>query len=613
MKKVNVAVFISGSGTDLQSLIDAQAGVLQHGQIAFVLSSSANAYGIVRAQNNNIPTLCLNEKQVGNDIFYSTLERYLRKYSIDLIVLAGYLPILSESFVARWCNKIINIHPSLLPKYGGKGFYGLKVHQAVLDSGDKFTGATIHYVTKDLDMGEIIAQENIAVDVDTAEELQIKVLREVEWKLLPQTVESLCAEMLVKDIRKLNVAIIGSGGREHALARKISESPLVKDIICISGNDGIVEAENIEISLNNFSKIINVLQERHVGLCVVGPEMPLACGLADCIRDAGICCFGPSKMAAKIEYSKIFAKNLMKKYHIPTAAFAAFDEYDDATQYVKNSDYPIVIKADGLCGGKGVFVCENQTEANIGLNMLMKERIFGESGARVIIEECLSGVEISVMVLTDGKHFVLLPSAKDYKKAFDEDKGPNTGSMGAIAPHPIWSEQIQKECICNIIEPTLLALQKEKLCYSGCLYFGLMLTEQGLKVLEYNCRFGDPETEVVLPLIESDIVPLLIACATNDLINVTLRIKDDSCCAVVLACEGYPYKFQKGVPLSGIINNNIICSGVKSCDNGFAATGGRVVCAVGLEKTTEIAVSSAYKVAEQIYCRGLFYRKDIGT
>lgn len=612
MKKVNIAVFISGIGTNLQSLIDAQDRELLHGQVAFVLSSSENAYGIVRAQNNHIPTLTLNEKEVGADVFYFTLEKYLREYSVDLIVLAGYIPILCESFVIRWKNKIINIHPSLLPKYGGKGFYGLKVHQAVLDNGDDYTGATIHYVTKELDGGEIIAQEKIAVDVDTPEALQSKVLQKVEWELLPRTVENLCAEMLQNDNRYLNVAVIGSGGREHALVRKISQSPLVKEIICIPGNDGIIEAENICISLENIVGIISVLRKKRIGLCIIGPEMPLAFGLADCVRRAGIACFGPSQKAAKIEYSKVFAKKLMEKYHIPTAPYLVFDQYENALQYVKGCKYPIVIKADGLCAGKGVFVCESLGEANNALDTLMKNRVFGESGSKVIVEDFLLGVEISLMVLVDGTNYVLLPSAKDYKKAFDENRGSNTGSMGAISPHPDWSQQLETQCVHDIIEPTLHALKKEGLNYSGCLYFGLILTKQGLKVLEYNSRFGDPETEVVFPLIKNDILPYLMACASNTLSQLSLQINDAYCCAVVLASNGYPYEYQKGLPISGIINHNIICAGVKSSNNGFITNGGRVVCAMGVGSTDKFAISNAYKSVEQIHCNGLFYRHDIG-
>ena len=610
--KMNVAVFISGAGTNLQSLIDAQGKVLQHGQISFVLSSSANAYGIIRAKKNNIPVLYINEKKVGNDTFYFTLEKHLKKYSIDLIVLAGYLPFLSEDFTLRWKKRIINIHPSLLPKYGGKGFYGLKIHKAVLENGDLYTGATIHYVTKDIDAGEIIEQEKMFVDADTPEELQRKVLQEIEWKLLPKVVEELCLNMIQNDKRYINIAVIGSGGREHALVRKISQSPLVKDIICLPGNDGIIEAENINISLNDFTEIICILKKRHIGLCIVGPEMSLAEGFSDCVRSAGILCFGPSKDAARIEYSKIFAKKLMKKYNIPTAQFRMFDNLVIAKDNLLKCNHPLVIKADGLCGGKGVFICKNLDESNAALELLMEKQIFGTSGTKIIIEEYLSGIEISIMVLTDGEKFVLLPSALDYKKAYDGNIGPNTGSMGAIAPHPLWTEELKIKCIKEIIRPTLWALKKEQLNYSGCLYFGLMLTSEGLKVLEYNSRFGDPETEVVLPLIENDIVPYLIDCSSNKLDQASFKIKNANSTAVILACKGYPNKYEKGKKITNVINKNVICCGVKHYDDVFVANNGRVVCAIGIGKTKELSSEKAYETVNKIEFENLFYRKDIG-
>lgn len=612
-KKINIAVFISGQGTNLQALIDSQGKILLHGQIALVLSSNEAAYGLERAKNNGIATLCLNEKKVGGDVFYSILERKLRSSNIGLIILAGYLPLLSADFTKRWNKKIINIHPSLLPKYGGKGFYGLNVHRAVLENRDEYTGATIHYVNEELDGGEIIVQQKIKVTSQSAEQLQNEVLRHVEWKLLPNTVERLCRDLLAEDRRQIKVAILGSGGREHSLVRKISKSPLVKHIVCIPGNDGIIEAENVNISLDDSEKIILYLTENDVDLCIVGPEKPLSEGIADKLCKVGIACFGPSKAAARIESSKVYAKALMQKYSIPTADFSVLDDYRTAKQYVRECVYPIVIKADGLCGGKGVFICDSTDEADYALDLLMRDKMFFKSGSRVIIEEKLCGTEISVMALTDGKDFVLLPSAKDYKRAYDEDEGPNTGGMGAIAPHPIWSEELERKCIEDILKPTLSALTQEGIKYIGCLYLGLMLTNDGLKVLEYNCRFGDPEAEVVLPLIENDILPILFGVANGDMKNVSLKTSDGYCCAVVLAANGYPKSPEVNLPIANIIQNQVICSGVKLENCGFVTNSGRVVCAIGSGETKERAIQESYNRIDSILYRDLFFRRDIGS
>lgn len=611
--KINIAVFISGNGTDLQAIIDSQDIIIKHGQVSFVFSSSPTAYGVMRATDHGIDVFCLNERVTGAELFYLMLEKKLREHSIDLIVLAGYIPKLSGDFVNRWRKKIINIHPSLLPKYGGKGYYGLKVHQAVLDNSDEYTGATIHYVTENLDEGEIIAQRNIRVKATTARELQYQVLSSVEWKMLPEVVEKLCLEMLLNNKNKINVAVIGAGGREHALVRKITESSLVRRVICIPGNAGIIEADKINISVCDQQNIVDTLLNEKVKLCVVGPELPISYGLADKIRSAGIQCFAPSKSAAKIETSKVFAKKFMKKHHIPTASYHVFNEYEEAENFMLHSIFPVVVKADGLCGGKGTFICHNIEEALKSLKLLMVERVYGDSGRSVIVEEYLQGVEASVMVITDGNKYVLLPSAKDYKKAFDGDEGPNTGSMGAIAPHPAWSETVEKECINNIIEPTIAALQDEGINYSGCLYFGIILTTNGIKVLEYNCRFGDPEIEAVLPLVTDDLVPLFLECSSNELKQLRISTRKGYCCAVVLASIGYPRQYEIGKELKGIINNDIISCAVKEDNNHLISNGGRVVCSIGMAESIENARKKAYENASKIKAQGLFYRKDIGN
>lgn len=337
------------------------------------------------------------------------------------------------------------------------------------------------------------------------------------------------------------VAVIGGGGREHAIIKKIAENKSVDKIYAIPGNGGIAQdAECVNIGAKDIDGIVGFCIDNHVDFAVVAPDDPLVLGAVDRLEEVGVPCFGPVRCAAMIEGSKIFAKNLMKKYGIPTADYRVFTDPDDAFDYIKTTPLPVVIKADGLALGKGVVIAYDRNTAVNAVKAAMVDRVFGESGAKVVIEEFLEGPEVSVLAFTDGRHIVPMVSSMDHKRAFDNDEGPNTGGMGTIAPNPFYTDEIASICMDTIFLPTVNALADEGAPFKGCLYFGLMITPDGPKVIEYNCRFGDPETQVVLPLLETDLLSVMIACRNGELDKIDVRFKNQSSCCVIMASKVIP-------------------------------------------------------------------------
>ncbi len=410
----------------------------------------------------------------------------------------------------------------------------------------------------------------------------------------------------------MNVLVVGNGAREHAICYKISQSPLCKKLYCAKGNAGTFQlATNIEIS--DFDSIVEFCKSHSIEFVVIGPEEPLANGIVDYLNNAGILSFGPTKKAAAIESSKIFCKNLCKKYSIPTASYETFDNIDAAYNYVKNSSYPLVIKADGLAAGKGVAIAKNHEEALMHLKDCFENKKFGKAGSRVVIEEFLDGEELSYMVFCDGKKFIPMLAAQDHKRVFDDDLGPNTGGMGAYAKAPI-VDSIQNECD-DIIEKTLNALKNEGIEYRGVLYAGLMVVNNKPYVLEYNCRFGDPETQVVLPLLKSDLLEIMIKCANGDLDGYKIEFDDKFCVSVVLASKGYPGPYEKDKPIYGLENVRdaiVFHAGTYLKDSKVYTNGGRVLNVVALDKDFKKAIDKAYKAINNIYFEGMHFRRDIG-
>ena len=412
----------------------------------------------------------------------------------------------------------------------------------------------------------------------------------------------------------MNILVIGSGGREHALFWKLSESPQTGHIYAIPGNPGM--GEMIDISVMDNDAILRFAKEKEIGLVVVGPEVPLMNGLVDDLEKAGIRAFGPRANAAEIEGSKSFAKDLMKKYGIPTARYEVFTEAEPARAYIRREGAPIVVKADGLAAGKGVIVAMTEQEALDAVDAIMEDNSFGDAGARVVIEEFMEGEEASLLAFTDGKVIRPMISAQDHKRAFDGDKGPNTGGMGTYAPAPVMTAEMTERAVEEILKPTIAAMAKEGRPYRGCLYAGLMITPEGPKVVEFNARFGDPETQVVLPLLDGNLADIMCACCEGRLAEVPIAWKDGAAVCVVLAAGGYPGRYEKGREIHGIADAEdagalVFHAGTAERDGKIVTNGGRVLGVVGRGGDIAAAVQAAYEAAGKISFEGMYYRKDI--
>lgn len=418
----------------------------------------------------------------------------------------------------------------------------------------------------------------------------------------------------------MKVLVIGSGGREHAVIRKLAESREITRLYCAPGNGGIrAQAQTVDIAATDVEKMVDFAKREAIDFVVVTPDDPLVLGMADAMEAAGIPAFGPSRAAARIEGSKVFAKNLMRKYGIPTAQYAVFSELAAALDYIRRRNrFPAVIKADGLALGKGVVIAQDLDEARAALHSIMEEKIFGKSGSQVVVEEFLTGKEVSVLAFTDGHVVRPMVSSMDHKRAYDNDEGPNTGGMGTIAPSPYYTPEVADRCMREIFLPTMEAMNREGCPFRGCLYFGLILTADGPRVIEYNCRFGDPETQVVLPLLQSDLFSILRAVREERLSRADITWRDGAAACVVLASGGYPKKYQTGFPITGLDADGghagaiVYHAGTKWQDGQYLTAGGRVLGVTGLGDTLEEAIRRAYAAAADIRFENRHYRTDIG-
>ena len=412
----------------------------------------------------------------------------------------------------------------------------------------------------------------------------------------------------------MKILIIGSGGREHAIAKKLQKDNRQTKIYVLPGNGGISRSfECTQISIEDINSIVNFAVINHIDYVIPSTEAPLVMGIIDALNDVGIECFGPKSNAAIIEGSKWFSKEFMRRYAIPTADYVLFDEYNVAKSYLQQCTYPKVIKVDGLANGKGVYIVNNKQEAIDVLTSFMKDLQFGDAGKKIVVEEYLEGKEVSVQFFTDGSDFVCLPSSMDYKKVGENDAGLNTGGMGAIAPNPFYTEEIEQECIEKIIKPTLLGLKTEGRQYTGCMYIGLILTKSGPKVLEYNCRFGDPETEAILPLLDCSLLQLML-WTNGKLSKPDLKIKNEFSCCVVLASKGYPQKYQVGfnVKIPDEIYPYVDICGISLKHDSLVSGGGRVLAVTSVAKTLCLAIEQCYSRVNKLIFDNLIYRKDIG-
>ncbi len=417
----------------------------------------------------------------------------------------------------------------------------------------------------------------------------------------------------------MQVLVIGGGGREHALVWKIKQSSRVQKIFCAPGNAGTAEiAENLPIAADDIDSLLKFAVENDIGLTVVGPEQPLVKGIVDQFEGKGLRIFGPNARAAELEGSKSFSKDIMKKYGLPTAEYKTFNSADSARNYIESKNCPLVVKADGLAAGKGVLLCQTADEALAAVDSIMGERSFGEAGDQIVIEEFLEGEEVSLLAFSDGQTVLLMDSAQDHKAAYDGDKGPNTGGMGAYSPAPVFTETMRQKVRDKIMLPMIRAMQQEGRPYKGILYAGLMLTKTGPQILEFNARFGDPETQPLLVRMDSDIIPIFEACIDGTLDKCPLQWKNESSVCVVMAAKGYPNSYEKGKPISGLKDANalpgvaVFHAGTKEQDGEVLTHGGRVLGVTAIGEDTATAISRAYEAVEKIKWDGIHYRKDIG-
>ncbi len=418
----------------------------------------------------------------------------------------------------------------------------------------------------------------------------------------------------------MKLLIIGSGGREHALAWKLKQSRKVDKIFCAPGNGGIAQiAKCVNIPADNIRSLVDFAQRNKIGLTVVGPEVALAKGIVDEFQKKRLKIFGPEKKAAQLESSKVFSKEFMKKYHIPTAPFRVFSTVAEAIGFCNAVEFPIVIKAEGLAAGKGVIIARDKDEAVRSIENIMLKKVFGNAGKRIVIESFLRGQEASIMAFTDGKTVVPMLSSQDHKQAYDGDRGPNTGGMGAYCPTTIVDDDLMEQIRDYVLLPTINGLHQEGITYKGVLYVGLMITESGPKVVEYNCRFGDPETQAVLPLMKTDLLEVMMATVNQKLASLSaLDWRHESAACVVMASKGYPAKYQKGIKISGLQNATdnacpVFHAGTQKKDNQWVTSGGRVLGVVGIDKNLKLALNRAYKTVNKVRFQGAMFRRDIGA
>ncbi len=418
----------------------------------------------------------------------------------------------------------------------------------------------------------------------------------------------------------MKILVVGGGGREHAIIMKLAESKRTEKLYCTPGNGGISRyAECFDVAATDIDGVVALAKQLAVDMVVVAPDDPLVLGMVDALNAEGFMTFGPDKAAAIIEGSKVFSKDLMKKYNIPTAKYEIFSDSDSAIAYLKSENsYPAVIKADGLALGKGVIIAQNEEEAIEAVKSMIDGKQFGESSSTVVIEEFLTGPEVSVLSFTDGNVVVPMISSMDHKRALDGDKGLNTGGMGTIAPNPFYTEEVAKECMETIFLPTINAMKAEGRTFKGCLYFGLMVTPKGVKVIEYNCRFGDPETQVVLPLLDADLVDIFEAIYNGKLADVDIKWKNEFCSCVVMASGGYPQSYPKGIEMNGMDDKGqvdgvfVYHAGTKFADGKFLTNGGRVLGVTATGESLQAALDKSYDAVKKITFDGAHYRTDIG-
>lgn len=613
----NISVLVSGGGTNFQAVIDRiEDGTITNARIAQVISSNSKAYALKRAENHGIKSVVIGKNEYP-DMAERTeaIIKALDDEQTDLIILAGYMSVLQPALVRKYKDRIINIHPSLIPKYCGMGFYGHYVHEAVIEGKERESGATVHFVDEGVDTGKMILQRRVPVfPEDTPDTLAARVLT-VEHQILPEAVRLFCNDEIEKAGKR--VLVVGGGGREHAIAWKLNQSPYVGRLYCAPGNPGISRvAECVPVKAEDLEGIRDFCVKEGIDLAVIGPEVPLAMGITDLLTAEGIRVFGPDKSCSRLEGSKSFTKEFLVRHQIPTAGYKEYTDPAELRKDIGVFGFPMVIKADGLAAGKGVVMAENAEAAETAIREMMEERKFGEAADKIIVEECLTGVEASMLCFVDGKNIVPMESAQDYKRVFDGDQGPNTGGMGSYSPSLLFNKELEERIRKEILDPTIHGFIEDGLDFHGVLFIGLMLSDEGPKVIEFNNRFGDPETQSVLMRLESDLMEIFEACIDGTLADQEIRWSDQRAVCVVLASGGYPEDYEKGKVIHGLdeVDEDIIVfhAGTALKDGEIVTSGGRVLGVTALGDTHEEARAKAFANVEKIHFEGAHYRKDIG-
>ncbi len=618
-KKIVVLISDTGTGTNLQAIIGGIQERKIDAEILCVISDKIEALGLEHAKKNNIKIEICSKK--------GDLLPLLQKLNPTFICLAGWKQIILDEVILEYPNKIINLHPGLIPdKEDGfvtnpdgtkalwnKGKLANKAIQNFLDEKATYAGSSIHFLTLNFDFGPVLGRVFEQVQpYDNTESLYSR-LKKKENKLFVEVLEKLTKE------EKRKILIIGGGGREHAIGWKIAQSPSAGQIYFAPGNGGTEKIGiNVEIKATDIIKLVDFAKKEKVDLTLALPDDPLALGVVNEFKKNNLRIFGPTKEASQLEWSKAFSKEFMHVNNLPTAKFEIFNDFEKAKAYLKDQQYPIVIKASGLALGKGVIIAQNKNEAIETLENMLVKKTFGDSGNEVVIEEFLTGPEISIHAFTDGNSYSMFPTSQDHKKIGDGDTGLNTGGMGTIAPLPFVKKDFLTEIEKNIVAPTIFNMQKTGKIFQGVIYPGLMLTGSGPKILEYNARFGDPETQTYMRLLDTDLLDIVDACIDGTLDKLEIKWKELSACTIILASGGYPENYEKGKEISGILsaenNKDIIVfhSGTKITASKLVTNGGRALGVSAIGKDLSEALNKAYKAIGQIHFEGMQYRTDIG-
>lgn len=630
MRRIAVLTSNKGTGSNLEAIFDAiDKKIIKSGKVVVVVSDKSDALALKRAKSRKIPTLVFPLSDYKNNKVRQDYDNKLgkllkEKYKIDLVVLAGWMIILSDNFISHFPHQIINLHPGLLPDQGEyitlsngkkiKAIRGLHTNAAVkyaIDHKYPVTGSTVHLITSKVDEGKVLKRSEVKIKKGDTVESLYKRMKKEEHKILPIAIEEY--------LKGLKVLIIGSGGREHALVWKLSKSKKVSKIYCAPGNPGTEQyAQNIPLNVSEIKKIASFAKKEKIDITFVGPEVPLIEGIVDLFKKSNLSIIGPTKKASRLEGSKAYAKDIMQKYNVPTAQFKTFTDIKKAIVFIENNQFPIVIKASGQAAGKGVLVAKNKNEAKLFITQVMVDKIFGNSGDKIVIEEYLEGPEVSFMVATDGNDFVSFLPSQDHKRVFDNDKGPNTGGMGAYTPVPFVSKKIIKDIEQKIVKPVIDAMRKEGHPYEGILYPGIILTKDGPKVLEFNCRFGDPETQPLMSLLKTDLIDVFLAIKEKRIKELKLDWYNGFAVCVVITSKGYPGVHEKGKEMYGLNGNynvNVFHSGTKKNKEKIESSGGRVIGITASGTTLKDTVKNVYRCIgkKKIYFSGMHYRKDIAA